>query len=192
MKPGVYLPFAQTPTWALPGISGRALTRRSAADRRRADAAHHRAVDPDQPISAVRTMDEIIDLDVADRHQQMVLLGAFAGLALLLASLGLYGVLCMLVRSAAVRSACASHSARRRLGDADRRGARPGADRHRPRDRPRARVGADARDAEPALRRRRRRSVDLRRRGRIARAPSRSAPAICRRAAHRASIRSRC
>jgi putative ABC transport system permease protein len=50
-------------------------------------------VDPDQSISAVRTMEEIVDLDVADRHQQMILLGAFAGLALLLASIGLYGVL---------------------------------------------------------------------------------------------------
>jgi predicted permease len=50
-------------------------------------------IDPDQPVSAVRTMEEIVDLDVADRHQQMILLGAFAGLALLLASIGLYGVL---------------------------------------------------------------------------------------------------
>src|SRR5262249_6528891 len=37
--------------------------------------------------------DEILDVTVADRRQQMQLLGVFASLALLLASLGLYGVL---------------------------------------------------------------------------------------------------
>ncbi len=93
MKPAIYLSFAQTPTtWALPEylavrVHGNPLDivdalRRSVA-----------AADPDQPIAAVRTMDEILDLDVADRHQQMVLLGSFAALALLLASIGLYGVL---------------------------------------------------------------------------------------------------
>jgi putative ABC transport system permease protein len=50
-------------------------------------------VDPDQPVSAIRTLDDIVDSDVADRQQQMVLLAAFAALALLLASIGIYGVL---------------------------------------------------------------------------------------------------
>ncbi len=38
-------------------------------------------------------MDEIVDLDVADRRQETLLLVTFAGLAVLLASLGLYGIL---------------------------------------------------------------------------------------------------
>jgi ABC-type antimicrobial peptide transport system permease subunit len=51
------------------------------------------AVDRDQPISDVRTMDDIVDLEVADHRQQTTLLGSFALLALVLASLGIYGVL---------------------------------------------------------------------------------------------------
>jgi predicted permease len=50
-------------------------------------------VDREQPIAAVRTMEEIVDQAVVGRRQQMTLLAAFAGLALLLASVGLYGVL---------------------------------------------------------------------------------------------------
>src|SRR5262249_49929414 len=50
-------------------------------------------VNPQQPVARIRTMDEWIDLDVADRAQQATLMGIFAGLALLLASIGLYGVL---------------------------------------------------------------------------------------------------
>jgi predicted permease len=93
MKPGLYFSYAQTPTsWAIPEtlvvrVNGR--PEDLAEPVRRIIA----RVDPDQPISAVRTMDAVVDLDVADRQQQMVLLGAFAGLALLLASIGLYGVL---------------------------------------------------------------------------------------------------
>jgi ABC-type antimicrobial peptide transport system permease subunit len=51
------------------------------------------AADPLQPIVSVRTMDEIVSLAVEDRSRQLTLLGAFAALALLLASIGLYGVL---------------------------------------------------------------------------------------------------
>jgi ABC-type antimicrobial peptide transport system permease subunit len=38
-------------------------------------------------------MDDIVDLEVADHRQQTTLLGSFAVLALVLASLGIYGVL---------------------------------------------------------------------------------------------------
>ena len=51
------------------------------------------AADPEQPLAAVSTMNEVLAKDVEERHQQMTLLTAFAALALLLASLGLYGLL---------------------------------------------------------------------------------------------------
>ena len=93
MKPGLYFAIAQTPqTWAIPeNLVIRTQNNPAAvADSARRIIAN---VDPMQPISSVRTMDNIIDLDVADRHQQMLLLGGFASLALLLVAIGLYGVL---------------------------------------------------------------------------------------------------
>jgi predicted permease len=93
LKPGVYLSIAQAPeVWAVPEYLV-IRTRDRAGDV--SDAARRviAGVDPTQPIAAVRWMEEILDLEVADRYQQMVLLGAFAGLALVLASLGLYGLL---------------------------------------------------------------------------------------------------
>jgi len=51
------------------------------------------AVDSQQPIARVRSMDDIIERNVADRKRPMVLLGIFAGLALILACLGVYSVL---------------------------------------------------------------------------------------------------
>ncbi|HEY2944685.1 MAG TPA: ABC transporter permease [Vicinamibacteria bacterium] len=51
-----------------------------------------RAVDPDQPLASVRTMDAVLAASVSDRRFSMLLLSAFAAMALLLAVLGLYGV----------------------------------------------------------------------------------------------------
>jgi putative ABC transport system permease protein len=51
------------------------------------------SIDPDQPITEVASMEEILDKEVAGRRVQTTLLTVFAGLALLLAAIGLYGVL---------------------------------------------------------------------------------------------------
>jgi ABC-type transport system, involved in lipoprotein release, permease component len=56
-----------------------------------------REVDPDQPVSNVATMAELLGEEASQRRMGMIMLAAFAGLALLLASLGIYGVLAYFV-----------------------------------------------------------------------------------------------
>ncbi len=93
MKPGVYIPYPQfLETWAQPEN----LMVRTKSDPAALAGAVRRViagVDAEQPVAAVRTMDEILDRDVEDRTQQMTLLSAFSALALLLATVGIYGVL---------------------------------------------------------------------------------------------------
>jgi putative ABC transport system permease protein len=55
------------------------------------------ALDPDQPIGQIRTMDDAIAASLATRRLMMVLLASFAVLALILASVGLYGVMALTV-----------------------------------------------------------------------------------------------
>ena len=50
-------------------------------------------VDPDQPVANIRTMNEVLDSEVSGRKIQTTILTAFAISALLLASVGLHGVL---------------------------------------------------------------------------------------------------
>ncbi len=51
------------------------------------------SIDPNQPIASIRTMEEIVADAVANDRVQTLLLTAFALVALLLAALGIYGVL---------------------------------------------------------------------------------------------------
>ena len=55
------------------------------------------SIDPDQPLANIRTLENVTADSVAPRRMSMVLLGAFAGIALLLASVGIYGVISYLV-----------------------------------------------------------------------------------------------
>ena len=52
-----------------------------------------RSVDPDQPISGVQTMETLLEQSVGQRKLSMLLLSLFSGIALLLASVGIYGVM---------------------------------------------------------------------------------------------------
>ncbi len=56
-----------------------------------------RSVDPDQAPYAVRAMSEVLDQSVASRWLNAVLLSIFASVSLLLASMGLFGVIAWMV-----------------------------------------------------------------------------------------------
>jgi putative ABC transport system permease protein len=49
------------------------------------------AIDRDQPVADIRTMDEVFDITLGYRRLTLILLEVFAGMALLLALVGIYG-----------------------------------------------------------------------------------------------------
>ncbi|MGH7581355.1 MAG: ABC transporter permease [Gemmatimonadales bacterium] len=95
-EPQVYLPAAQVPDSSLVFYAPKDLVVRASADPATLVPAIRdivRRIDPEQPISGVRTLAEIVEEQTASRAVQVRLLGSLAALALLLAGIGIHGLL---------------------------------------------------------------------------------------------------
>ena len=55
------------------------------------------AVNPDQPVSEIRTMEQVLDESLAQRKFSLILIGIFAGISVLLSAIGIAGVMVFLV-----------------------------------------------------------------------------------------------
>ncbi|HEY4425683.1 MAG TPA: ABC transporter permease [Pyrinomonadaceae bacterium] len=98
VKSEMYFPYEQITDW--PGYMPRDLAIRTNGDTSNLAGAVRqiiREVDPDQPVSNVATMAEVLGTEAGQRRMGMIMLVGFAALALLLASLGIYGVLAYFV-----------------------------------------------------------------------------------------------
>ena len=87
----IYVPHAQDPGWNF-----MALVVRTASDPAAFAATLRRevqALDKDQPVFNVRTMDDVVANSLGTRRVSMQLFAVFAGAALLLAAIGIYGVM---------------------------------------------------------------------------------------------------
>jgi len=89
-EPTYYFPYKQLP-WQPPVV-----ILRTAVPPRMLESAVRKemaALDPMVPVFQIRTMEEMLSTQVTEPRFHTVLLGCFAGVALLLAMVGLYGVM---------------------------------------------------------------------------------------------------
>jgi predicted permease len=99
--PTLYAPVYQVPKGSVSFlISNMSLVVRSSTDPMAQAAAVRRevqAIDKDVPASSTKTMEQFLSASVAPRRFSVLLLGIFAGTALLLAAIGIYAVISYLV-----------------------------------------------------------------------------------------------
>jgi putative ABC transport system permease protein len=88
--PTFYLPYPQGPATAMTLIVRTAAPPLSLAS---AVTREVHLLDPDQPVADIRTMDEVVNLSMAGARFHTMLLVSFAGVAFLLAAVGIYGVI---------------------------------------------------------------------------------------------------
>jgi putative ABC transport system permease protein len=86
----MYEPFRQFPTGGMTFVLKTAVEATTLAPAIRREI---QGVDPDQPVIAVASVEQTVESSSALTRVQTLLLGVLAGLALLLASIGLYGVM---------------------------------------------------------------------------------------------------
>jgi putative ABC transport system permease protein len=87
----IYVPHAQDPSWGFMALVIRTTGEPAAfvpVLRRELQ-----AIDKDQPIYNIRTMDDVVRSSLGTRRVSMLLFSVFAGAALLLAAVGIYGVM---------------------------------------------------------------------------------------------------
>jgi putative ABC transport system permease protein len=96
-RPTVYVPYYQSERegWSSMALMVRTSTAPSAYVTTMRDVV--RGLDPDQPLAQAATGDELLARRLSEPRFNTLLLGSFAGLALLLAAIGIYGVVSFLV-----------------------------------------------------------------------------------------------
>jgi predicted permease len=95
-EPQMYLPAPQVAEVSPPNFDPKDLVIRHAGQGEALVSAIRQivhAADPEQPISDVRPMDEVLAGDTATRHAQLQVLGVLAAVAVLLSGVGIYGLL---------------------------------------------------------------------------------------------------
>jgi predicted permease len=88
--PEIVVPFWQSP-WPQAGLAVR--TFGDPTSMTKSITAVVRSVDPNLPLDQVKTMDQLVDESLAGDRFSTVLFSGFAGVALLLAAIGIYGVM---------------------------------------------------------------------------------------------------